>query len=61
MLVENETKKLISNVQNPETIKRISQKILDNCLNLVQNPFGNYAIQHAFDVITILEETKLIL
>jgi hypothetical protein len=43
-------KKIIIHSHKEETIERVLKKILDNCLALVQNPFGNYAIQVALDV-----------
>ena len=35
---------------NENTLKKILQKILEYCFILIQNPFGNYAIQTAVDV-----------
>ncbi len=52
-------KKIIIHSVNPATIKRIQHKIIDNCLNLVQNPFGNYAIQVAVDVINYYNYLEL--
>jgi hypothetical protein len=43
-------KKVIIHSLNKNTIFQFMKKIVDNCLNLVQNPFGNYAIQVALDV-----------
>ena len=44
-------KKVIIHSSDPVNVNRILQRIVENCLNLVQNPFGNYAIQVALDVI----------
>jgi hypothetical protein len=46
-------KKIIIHASKKETINKIMLRIVDNCLNLVQNPYGNYAIQVALDVIFV--------
>jgi hypothetical protein len=46
-------KKIIIHCHNTNTITKILNKIIDNRLNLIQNPFGNYVIQVALDVINI--------
>jgi hypothetical protein len=43
------TKKIIIHASNESTIKRIQQKIIDNCINLVQHSYGNYTVQTVFD------------
>lgn len=43
-------KKVIIHAKNEETIKKLLQKLIDNSFSLIQNPFGNYAIQTAVDV-----------
>jgi len=43
-------KKITAHAKNEETIRKIQQKLLENCNSLIQNPFGNYAIQAAVDV-----------
>lgn len=44
-------KQLMSKVEKiPEYKKQIIGLIFDNLENLIQNPFGNYAIQHALEV-----------
>jgi hypothetical protein len=43
-------KKIIIHALNIETIKRIQEQIAENAIVLVQNPYGNYAIQVAFEV-----------
>jgi len=42
-------KKIIIHALNIETIKRIQEQIAENAIVLVQNPYGNYAIQVAFE------------
>lgn len=44
-------KKAIIHSNNPVNVSRILQKIVENSINLVHNPFGNYAIQVALDVL----------
>lgn len=43
-------KKIIINATQNETIKNIQNILIENCLYLIQNPYGNYTIQIAFDV-----------
>jgi len=43
------TKKIIIHAKNETTIARIQQKLVENCVNLVQNSYGNYSIQTVFD------------
>jgi hypothetical protein len=43
-------KKVIIHGQDIETLKAIRDKLVDNTMSLIQNPYGNYAIQIAFDV-----------
>ena len=43
-------KKIIAHAQNLETLKVIRKIIADNAMGLVQNAFGNYAIQAALEV-----------
>lgn len=42
-------KKLIVSNQSMETRRRVQQQIIDNAIVLIQNPFGNYALQSAFE------------
>lgn len=46
-------KKFINGNENPEIRKIILNKIEANCLEILQSPFGNYIIQHLFEVIII--------
>jgi hypothetical protein len=43
-------KKFINSNENEGLKKIILQKIENNCLEILQNPFGNYIIQHIFEV-----------
>ena len=43
-------KKIIIHTSNETYLNRIVKILVDNCMNLIQNPFGNYAIQVALDV-----------
>lgn len=43
-------KKVIIHTQTKETIDKIRESIIINAMYLIQNPYGNYAIQVAFDV-----------
>jgi hypothetical protein len=43
-------KKTIVHSSNPETIEALRDKICINALVLIQNPFGNYVIQTAYEV-----------
>jgi len=43
-------KKAIQLVKNPELFDKFKKIITDNALALVHNPYGNYAIQTAFEV-----------
>jgi len=42
-------KKVIIHGQNIETLEAIREKLVENALTLIQNPYGNYSIQIAFD------------
>ncbi len=42
-------KKIIIHCTKQTTIERILAKLVENALYLIQNPYGNYAIQVAFD------------
>jgi hypothetical protein len=42
--------KLIILTKDNENLKILHSKIVDNALVLVQNPYGNYAIQKALEV-----------
>ena len=42
--------KLIILCKNINNLKKLHTKIVDNALALVQNPYGNYAIQKALEV-----------
>jgi len=42
-------KKLIHGNEDPNIKKRILSIIEKNCLEIIQNPFGNYIIQHILD------------
>jgi hypothetical protein len=42
-------KKLINTNQSETIKKRILEEIQYNCLEIVQSPFGNYAIQHVLE------------
>jgi len=42
-------KKLINGNKDPAIKQRILQTIQKNCLEIIQNPFGNYIIQHILD------------
>lgn len=43
-------KKLINSNKDEIIKQRILNEIRVNCLEIVQSPFGNYAIQHIFEV-----------
>jgi hypothetical protein len=43
-------KKIIMHATIPSTVSNLIKKLIDNGLSLVQNSFGNYAIQCAIDV-----------
>lgn len=43
-------KKLINTNKSDIVKQRILDEILYNCLEVVQSPFGNYAIQHVVQV-----------
>jgi hypothetical protein len=43
-------KRVIIHAQNTATIDRIKEILISNAMILIQNPYGNYAIQIAFDV-----------
>lgn len=42
-------KKFIASNKSPENKKLIAKIITENCLEIAQNPFGNYAIQYILD------------
>lgn len=42
-------KKMITNASKQETIVKIGEILSENSLDLIQNPFGNYALQIAFE------------
>lgn len=42
-------KKIIAEVKDKDIILLLQKKLIDNSLLLIQNPFGNYALQIAFD------------
>lgn len=42
-------KKAICSVKDSEIILSLQQVLIENSLLLIQNPFGNYALQTAFD------------
>lgn len=44
-------KKIIIHCSRKPTLEKIQSKLIENALILIQNPYGNYAIQVAFDVI----------
>jgi hypothetical protein len=44
-------KKIIIHSQHIQTLEEIRKKLADNAMTLIQNPYGNYTIQIAFDVI----------
>ncbi len=43
-------KKAIQQVKNLGLLEKFKKMIADNALALVHNPYGNYAIQTAFEV-----------
>jgi hypothetical protein len=43
-------KKSIVHSNNPDTLEALRDKICNNALDLIQNPFGNYVIQTAYEV-----------
>ena len=44
-------KQLITKIDKiPELRRRMIRLLYDNLENLIQNPYGNYALQHALDV-----------
>lgn len=43
-------KKIIIHCNKKSTLEKIQSKLIENSLILIQNPYGNYAIQVAFDV-----------
>lgn len=42
-------KKIIVSSQHPEIRYRVQRKLIENAILLIQNPFGNYALQSAFE------------
>jgi glutaredoxin len=51
-------KKIIAKAQNLETQMILRKILADNALTLVQNPYGNYAIQAALEVINFTFKLK---
>ena len=47
-------KKAVQQIKNKELSDKFKNIITDNALALVHNPYGNYAIQTAFEVKNIL-------
>lgn len=47
-------KKIIIHGQNIETLEAIREVLIQNALTLIQNAYGNYSIQIAFDVYILL-------
>jgi len=43
------TKKIIIHAKNETTVARIQQKLVENCISLIQNSYGNYSIQTVLD------------
>jgi hypothetical protein len=43
-------KKIINTNKSEEVKKRVIFELNENCLEIVQSPFGNYAIQHTMQV-----------
>lgn len=43
-------KKVLIHTSKKETIEEFKKLIIDNCIFLVQNPYGNYTIQIVLDV-----------
>lgn len=47
-------KKVIIHCTNPVLLQKILVLIINNLMNLIQNPYGNYSIQVALDVILLI-------
>jgi len=47
-------KKVITFAKNPDTIKLTYRLLIVNAIVLVQNPYGNYALQMGIDVINYI-------
>jgi hypothetical protein len=43
-------KKLVQSTDNPEQATKLMQKIADGAIELVQNPYGNYAVTEVINV-----------
>jgi hypothetical protein len=52
-------KKVIIHAQNPEIKNKTHKLLITHALVLVQNPYGNYALQMAIDVILYLNLFRL--
>jgi F0F1-type ATP synthase delta subunit len=42
-------KKFINGNESPEIRRTVVEKLQQNALEIIQNPFGNYIVQHVFD------------
>ncbi len=49
--ITNQIKKLINTNKCDKSKNLIFEKIKVNCLEIIQSPFGNYAIQYIIEVI----------
>lgn len=52
-------KKVIIHGQKVDTLTAIRERLVDNALSIVQNPFGNYALQVAFEVYILLKSFRI--
>ena len=43
-------KKLVQFTSNPEQVQKLMLKISENAIELVQNPYGNYAVTEVINV-----------
>ena len=43
-------KKVLIHFSKKETIEKLKKLIIENCIFLIQNPYGNYTIQIVLDV-----------
>ena len=43
-------KKILSTIKDYSIILNLQSKLIENSLLLIQNPFGNYALQAAFEI-----------
>lgn len=43
-------KKVLIHSSRKKTIEKLKKLIIDNCIYLIQNPYGNYTIQIVLDV-----------